>query len=116
MKAIEPEVLVYIWLGRMDMRVSFDRLTEFVKANFASGFCSNALYVFLSRQRDRVKILYWDRDGYALWYKRLEAGVFKVEQQLGYEELTGVDLEQLLGGLDLSRIKLRKSVENGLYS
>ena len=116
MKGILPEVSVYVWLGTMDMRVSFDRLSEFVKANFEKGFERNSLYVFLSRQRDRVKIFYWDKDGYALWYKRLEAGVFKVEQKAGCEEVTGVDLSQLLDGMDLSRIKLRKSVENSLYS
>lgn len=116
MKAILPEVPVYIWLGVMDMRVSFDRLSEFVKANFPGGFSRSSLYVFLSRQRDRVKIFYWDRDGYALWYKRLEAGTFKVEQRLESEEVAGVDLERLLEGMDLSRIKLRKNAENGLYS
>ena len=116
MKAIEPEVSVYIWQGAMDMRVSFDRLASFIKENLDSGLIRKSLFVFLSRGRDRVKILYWDRDGYALWYKRLEAGVFKVQQKLEYEEVTGVDLLQLLEGMDLSRIKLRKSAESGLYS
>ena len=116
MKAIAPEVTVYVWLGVCDMRVSFDRLSELIKANFSDGFQRSALYVFLSRQRNKVKIFYWDRDGYALWYKRLEAGVFKVEQKVGYEQVTGVDLSQLLEGMDLSRIKLRKSAEIGLYS
>ena len=116
MKAIEPEVAVYIWQGAMDMRVSFDRLSMFIKENLSTSSIRSSLYVFLSRSRDRVKILYWDRDGYALWYKRLEAGVFKVEQKLEYEEITGVDLSELLAGMDLSRIKLRKSAEKGLYS
>lgn len=116
MKAIDPAVAVYIWQGAMDMRVSFDRLSMFIKENLSSSSLRSSLYVFLSRSRDRVKILYWDRDGYALWYKRLEAGVFKVEQRLEYEEITGVDLSELLAGMDLSRIKLRKSAESGLYS
>lgn len=116
MKAIDPSISVYIWQGAMDMRVSFDRLSIFIKENLSSSSITSSLYVFLSRNRDRVKILYWDRDGYALWYKRLEAGIFKVEQKLEYEEITGVDLSQLLEGMDLSRIKLRKSAESGLYS
>ena len=115
MKAIDPSVSVYLWQGTMDMRVSFDRLSMFIKENLSASLIRSSLYVFLSRSRDRVKILYWDRDGYALWYKRLEAGVFKVEQKLEYEEITGVDLLQLLEGMDLSRIKLRKSAEKGLY-
>jgi len=60
--------------------------------------------------------LYWDKDGYAMWLKRLEAGVFKVEVKEGYEQITGIDLNELLAGLDLSRIKLRKNVEKGLLA
>ena len=116
MKAIDPLVSVYIWQGAMDMRVSFDRLSMFIKENLSASSIRSSLYVFLSRNGDRVKILYWDRDGYALWYKRLEAGTFKVCQKPEYEEITGVDLSQLLKGMDLSRIKLRKSAESGLYS
>lgn len=116
MRGVAPEVPVFLWLGAMDMRVSFDRLSTFIRDKLERNAMNGALYVFLSRSRDRVKILYWDRDGFALWYKRLEAGVFKVESQLGYEELRGVDLSKLLEGMDLSRIKLRKSAENGLYS
>ena len=70
----------------------------------------------MSRCRKKVRILYWDRDGYALWQKRLEAGVFKVEALDGYEVITGVDLFALLSGMDLSRIKFRKDAEKGLYS
>jgi hypothetical protein len=73
-------------------------------------------YVFFSRTRDRVRIFYWDRDGYAMWTKRLEAGSFKVEKRDGYEELTAIDLASILEGTELSRIKVRKSAENGLYS
>jgi transposase len=73
--------------------------------------------VFLSRCRRKVKILYWDRDGYALWMKRLEAGTFRVEKRAGgYEAITGVDLELLLSGVDFSRIFLRKNAENGVFA
>lgn len=116
MRAVAPEAEVYLWLGAMDMRVSFDRLAEFIKAKLQRTPMAGGLYVFLSRRRERVRILYWDRDGYAIWYKRLEAGAFRVESREGYEQLTGVDLEQLLQGIDLSRIKLRQSAEKGLYS
>ena len=51
-----------------------------------------------------------------MWLKRLEAGVFKVEVKEGYEQITGIDLNELLAGLDLSRIKLRKNVEKGLLA
>jgi hypothetical protein len=51
-----------------------------------------------------------------MWTKRLEAGSFKVEKRDGYEELTSIDLASILEGTELSRIKLRKSSERGLYS
>lgn len=115
MRALTPETEVYLWLGTMDMRVSFDRLALFIKDRLQRTPLSGGLYVFFSRRRDRVRILYWDKDGYCLWYKRLEAGSYRVEQKDGYEQLTGLDLQQVLEGLDLSRIKLRKSAEKGLY-
>jgi transposase len=77
---------------------------------------TGGLFVFVSRCRRRIKLLYWDRDGYAVWIKRLEAGVFRIEKKEGYEQITGVDLEELLLGMDFSRMKLRKSAASGLYA
>jgi transposase len=110
------ESSVYIHTGATDMRCGFDRLASKVKTELDRAVTSGGLYVFLSRCRRKVKILYWDRDGYAIWHKRLEAGVFRVERTGdGYEEIRGVDLEALLSGMDFSRINLRKRVENGLF-
>lgn len=107
---------VWIHLGVTDMRSGMDRLSVKVREETSCDVLSGGLYVFLSRCRRRMKILYWDEDGYALWQKRLEAGVFRVERRSGYEAITGVDLKLLLSGMDLSRIQLRKSAENGLFS
>jgi transposase len=116
MRGIDPGVPVYLWLGRTDMRLSFDRLSQLVREKLSRNALEGGLYVFFSRKRERVRIFYWDRDGYAIWQKRLEAGTFRVESREGQEEISGVDLEELLRGVDLSRIKLRKNAENGLYS
>lgn len=116
MRSIEPTMAVYLWLGRSDMRMSFDRLSQLVREKLSRSVLEGGLYVFFSRKRERVKILYWDRDGYALWQKRLEAGVFRVENREGVEEIIGVDLEELLSGVDFSRIKIRKNAESGLYA
>jgi transposase len=69
-----------IWLAAdaTDMRCSFDRLAERVKSVIGQDPSGNGLFVFRSRRGDRLKILTWDRDGFVLWYKRLEAGVFKL--------------------------------------
>ena len=65
-----------IWLAAeaTDMRCGFDRLAERVKAVISQDPLSGHLFVFRSRRGERLKILMWDRDGYVLWYKRLEAG------------------------------------------
>ena len=69
-----------IWMASeaTDMRCGFDRLAERVKAVIGEDPQSGHLFVFRSRRGDRLKILVWDRDGFVLWYKRLEAGVFKL--------------------------------------
>ena len=98
------------------MRSGFDRLAQLVQEKLTRSVISGGLYVFVSRCRSRVKILYWDKDGYALWYKRLEAGTLRLSQKDGTETLTGVDLNELLSGVDLSRIILRRNAEKGLYN
>lgn len=107
---------VYLFTRPMDMRCGFDRLAEMAKAEIGRSPLQGGVFVFVSRCRRRVKILAWERDGYWLLYKRLEAGVFRIETREGHEELTGVDLRLLLEGTELSRIKFRKDVENGVYA
>ena len=116
MKGIVPETPVYLWLGATDMRAGFERLSAVVQERMSRSVTSGGLYVFISRCRRRIKILYWDNDGYALWYKRLEAGKFRVEVVDGMENISGIDLEQLLSGIDLARIILKRNVEKGLYA
>lgn len=69
------------------------------------------LFVFSNRKRDRVKILYWDRDGFAIWSKRLEEGTYAMPFNHGEErraEITLQELSVLLSGIDLSQAKRRK--------
>ena len=115
MKELKAETEVYVWLGAADMRSGFDRLAQLVQERLSRSVIGGGVYVFLSRCRRRVKLLYWDADGYAIWYKRLEAGALRVEYKEAVEIITGIDLKELLWGIDLSRIKLRKSAEKGLF-
>ena len=70
------------------------------------------LFVFTSRRRDRLKILYWDRDGFAVWSKRLEEGTYAMPLAGSAEEqrreITAQELGALLSGIDLSQAKRRK--------
>jgi len=116
MLSVPEGVAVYVHRGWTDMRSGFDRLSELVKNELSISPLSGGVFVFVSRCRRRVKLLYWDRDGYALWYKRLEAGAFRVEKESGYEEITGIDLKALLSGVELSRIRMQKSAASGAYA
>lgn len=99
-----------IWLAAAptDMRCAFDRLAELARTTTAQDPTSGHLFLFRSRGGDRLKALYWDRDGYALWYKRLEAGVFKWPKIVGDAksvELRASELAMLLDGIDLKSVK-----------
>jgi transposase len=92
-----------------DMRRSFDGLSRMAEEVIREDPFSGHLFVFRSRRSDRVKILYWDRDGYAIWYKRLEEGTFRFPEGIsGKAEIERSDLLLLLDGIDLSDAKRRK--------
>src|SRR5688572_2612408 len=96
------ELRVFLCMAPTSMSFSFDRLMGTAERIFQRDPLSGHLFLFFNRTRNRVKILYWDRDGFCIWYKRLEAGVFQLPKsdQEG-AELTYQQLSRLLGGLDL---------------
>ena len=75
---LPASVRVYLCLTPCDMRKSFDSLHALVRDHLELDVLAGHLFVFTSRRRDRVKILYWDRDGFAVWSKRLEEGTYTV--------------------------------------
>ncbi len=115
-----------IWLctQRTDMRCGFDRLAALAAQVTGQDPLSGHLFVFRNRTGDRLKLLHWDRDGYVLWYKRLEEGVFKFprsaangaaahqrhepESAPASLELRPSELAMLLDGIDLSSVKRGK--------
>ena len=99
-----------IWLAvqATDMRCGFDRLAERVRAVIGQDPLSDSLFIFRSRRGDRLKILLWDRDGFVLWYKRLEVGIFKlprVEDGTRSVELRASELAMILDGIDMTKLK-----------
>ena len=107
-----------IWLATeaTDMRCGFDRLAERVKSVIGQDPSGNSLFVFRSRRGDRLKILTWDRDGFVLWYKRLEGGVFKLPRmEAGRRsvELRASELAMILDGIDMSKLKRVPRYERG---
>jgi transposase len=108
MFGLSAAVRVYLAKEPADMRKSFDGLSALVAGPLALDPLSGHLFVFLNKRRDRIKILYWDRDGLAVWAKRLECGTFRVPQATaGRVEMTTADLAALLAGIDLNTARRR---------
>ena len=108
---LPASVRVYLCLTPCDMRKSFDSLHALVRDHLELDAFAGYLFVFASRRKDRVKILYWDRDGFAIWSKRLEEGTYAIpagEADARRTEITAEELGALLSGIDLSAATRRK--------
>jgi transposase len=110
-------VRVFLCTKPTDMRRGFDGLQGMVREYLGQDPLSGHLFLFLNRRRDRIKILLWERDGWVIWYKRLEAGTFQqldpgasTSRSSGEAgiELTTTELALLLTGVDLASAKRRK--------
>jgi len=97
---------IFLAVEPADMRKGFDGLAQLVRERIAEDPLSGHLFVFRNRRRDRVKILYWDRDGLAIWMKRLENGSFRFpEAKAGRVEVSPAEMAAVLEGIDLSRAR-----------
>jgi transposase len=121
LQALDQAQGARIWMAAAatDMRCGFDRLAERVKAVIGQDPLSGHWFLFRSRRGDRLKILLWDGDGFVLWYKRLETGVFKLprvgEATLAVE-LRGSELAMILDGIDVSKLKRVARYQRGAAS
>ena len=105
------DVRIFLCTTPTSMHYSFDRLMGRVQEIFDQDPMSGHLFLFLNRNRDRLKILFWDHDGLAIFYKRLEAGTFQLPKP--NSDRQGVELDErqfsrLLRGLDLRTGRRRK--------
>ena len=118
LRALDQAQATRIWLAveATDMRCGFDRLAERVKTVIGQEPLSGHYFLFRSRRGDRLKILVWDRDGFVLWYKRLESGAFKlprVDAGARSVELRASELAMVLDGIDVSKLKRVPRYERG---
>jgi transposase len=106
MLMLSRSVRVFIAAEATDMRRSFDRLAEMTRHVIGQDPLAGHFFVFFNRPRDRVKILVWERGGFAIWYKRLEEGSFKLPPlQNGVIELDAAELTLILEGIELAGAK-----------
>ena len=82
MFALTAATHIYLYRPPCDMRKSFDGLCGLIRSELKEDPLSGSLFVFCNRRRSMVKLLYWDRDGFAIWYKRLEQGTFNLPHLL----------------------------------
>ncbi|MFK7817975.1 MAG: IS66 family insertion sequence element accessory protein TnpB [Planctomycetaceae bacterium] len=119
MLTVTGSVRVFVCTEPADMRRSFDGLSGMAENLMQQNPLSGHLFLFRNRNRDRLKILYWDRDGLAIWYKRLERGTWQFPTDLrerksdqndesSAAEITSEELSLLLGGIDLRSVHRRK--------
>jgi len=110
---------IYLCTTPADMRKGFDSLAALVKDFLGQDPLSGHLFLFVGRARDRLKILYWDTDGFALWYKRLEEGTFRLPIARPGEvgvEIKASELAMLLEGIDLRSLKRGKRLVLSAYT
>jgi transposase len=108
---IEP-LAVYLHPEPIDFRVGIDGLAARVEQEMALSPLTGALFVFTNRRRDRMKILYWDQTGFALWMKRLEEARFLWPKRLSEPTLTLTEeqLQWVLAGYDITLMKPHPSL------
>ena len=102
---------IFLAVGPTDMRKGFDGLQGLVTSVLKQDPLSGHLFLFINRRCDKLKVLYWDGDGLAIWYRRLEQGTYQVpavgEDQVSIE-MRSDELTMLLRGIDFTRVRRRK--------
>lgn len=115
---LPASVRVYLCLSPCDMRKSFDSLHALVRDHLELDAYAGHLVVFASRRRDRVKVMYWDRDGFAIWAKRLEEGTYAIPMTESADErrreITAQELGAILSGIDLQQAVRRKRYQRSV--
>jgi len=111
MISLGPNTQIFLAKEPADMRKGFNGLQGLVVSHLEADPLSGQLFLFVNRRRDKLKIIYWDTDGFAIWYKRLERGSFQIPQiDEGQTkvEIRSDELVMLLSGVDTQNIKRRK--------
>ena len=112
MIALPAQIRVFLYRLPTDMRKSFHGLVALTESAVKQDPLSGSLFVFLNRQRDRIKILYWGQTGFCIWYQQLQRGTYQLPAAKSLEEqetmeVTRAQLSLILDGIDLSSARQR---------
>lgn len=108
MLSLPPSVRVFVATEPVDGRKGPDSLMMMARDIFHLDIFSGHLFVFFSKRRDRVRSVYWDRDGIAMWTKRLERGRYRIQRDdQAIRSIDAAELGLILEGIDLERIRRR---------
>jgi transposase len=109
--SLPPSLRISLCTIPADLRKSFDGLAALVRDALGADPLSGQLFVFRNKRGDRVKLLYWDEDGFVIYYKRLEEGLFHFPVAADGDNgvtIRAADLAMLIDGVDLQSVKRRK--------
>ena len=105
MLSLGPTTRIFLCVTPVDMRKSFDSLAGLVNDVFEQDVFCGDLFVFRNREETKMKILFWERDGFVLWYKRLEKGTFKLPAVAASCQVDAMSFMMLLNGVDVKQMK-----------
>jgi transposase len=114
---LPPSVKIYFATGLVDMRNGIDGLRAVVEQVLMKSPDEGHLFVFVGKQRDKLKILFWDRNGYVVYFKRLERGRFQLpatDETRTRVEMEPAQLAMLLDGIDLNAKRLARWKPQGI--
>jgi transposase len=107
---LSPTCTYYLYAGHADMRKSFDGLCGLVTSRMSLDTLSGSIFIFMNRRHTQVKLLLWEGDGFAIYYKRLEKGTFELPSANNQSATVALDARQLqfiLQGVSLRKVVYR---------
>lgn len=113
MLSLSSQTRVFMWGASIDLRKGFEGLSALVESHFPQQLFTGAYFAFVNRASNRIKVLYWDVDGLAIWCKRLEKGTFS--KKMAKEEMSRRDFFLLLEGVIPKKTTPRFSIKKSVF-
>lgn len=112
MLSVAPRTKIFLYTRHADLRRGYDGLAAIVHDAMGEDPLSGSLFAFVNKRANRIKLLYWDDDGYAIWMKRLEKGSLELpaigDAEAASLKITASQLSLMLEGIELASIRRRK--------